>query len=840
MTNQEDANRGVGLAHGRSGSSDEPTTLAAPSQPPTATAGPSPMLAVSALGRRFTVGGADPVGIGRDRTNSLVIPDPRVSRFHARLRREGRVWWLEDLGSLNGTHQDGRRVERLAIESPTQVRLGGGDGVLLELEPMAAPQGPPRSSLRVGRCCDNDLVVSDLSVSRHHARLLPEAPGEWQLIDLGSSNGTFVNGQRVQQARVREGDVIGLGAKAFCLRGGRLEPWVSEEPALEAQGLTVRGSGGTTLLDEVSFSLPERSLLAVVGPSGAGKTTLLGALTGLRPAQEGRTLVGGRDLYQAYDELRLQIGYVPQDDVLHTGLTVRRALRYAAELRFGDDVSGHERRARVEEVLAELGIASRADLRIARLSGGQRKRVSIALELLTRPSLLFLDEPTSGLDPGMEKHLMQLLRDLADAGRTVVVVTHSVQSLSLCHRVLFLAPGGRVAFYGPPQDVTRHFGCDDVAEVFARLEQHPETGREVRAGARTDGLTSGPPRVPWPTAASRTTGQGPGPLAPRRRKSAWRQLSTLTRRYLAVMASDPLNLAFLLCQAPILALIVLLAVAPRGFQAGSSGAVGTASEAGLILVVSATYLGLLNSVREVVKELPIYLRERTIGLSIPAYLGSKVIVLSAVTVAQAAILVAIGAAREGSPGVGAFLHSPSLELVLDVAAAGVAALALGLLVSCLVNRADKALTLLPLLVVPQFVLTFPQLHIDEKPILRQLSYAASAQWAYSAVASTVNLNQLDYLQARAANPRIPPGQDANASSAALDAAIKRVTDLRPQARWQHRPGAWGEDMLVLGGMVLVSLLLAGLALRRRDPRPGRRRHVPAPGRGDAVWRPLNR
>src|SRR6185369_10929831 len=160
-------------------------------------------------------------------------------------------------------------------------------------------------------------------------------------------------------------------------------------------------------------------------------STLLGALTGQRPADAGEVRYDGRDLYASYDELRQRIGLVPQDDILHPQLTVRRALRFAAELRFPADTSAAERHARVEEVLDELGLIDQATQRISTLSGGQRKRTSVALELLTRPSLLFLDEPTSGLDPGMDKSVMRTLRGLADDGRTVVVVTHNVANLDV-------------------------------------------------------------------------------------------------------------------------------------------------------------------------------------------------------------------------------------------------------------------------------------------------------------------------------------------------------------------------------------------------------------------------
>ena len=207
----------------------------------------------------------------------------------------------------------------------------------------------------------------------------------------------------------------------------------------------------------------------MVGPSGSGKSTLLGALSGLRPAQRGFVFYGGRDLYAHYEELRQRVGVVPQDDVLHLELTVARALDYAAELRFPADVPREERRGRVDEVLRELGLEGRRNVPIEQVSGGERKRVSVAVELLTKPSLLFLDEPTSGLDPGYERSLMELLRTLADGGRTVIVVTHSVQSIRLCDRVLVLALGGRAAYFGPAQLAPAYFGREDFQEVFQDL-----------------------------------------------------------------------------------------------------------------------------------------------------------------------------------------------------------------------------------------------------------------------------------------------------------------------------------------------------------------------------------
>ncbi|MBO0744868.1 MAG: ATP-binding cassette domain-containing protein, partial [Candidatus Dormibacteraeota bacterium] len=672
-------------------------------------------------------------------------------------------------------------------------------------------------------------VLTDLTVSRHHAELLGDAARGWEVVDLGSANGTFVNGQRVSRSAVREGDRISFGNRGLVLRQGHLVAEVdATRVTLEAIGLAERSPQGVTLLDDISFRLGERSFLAAVGPSGAGKTTLLGALTGLRPADTGTVRYDGIDLAGSYEELRLRVGYVPQEDILHPQLTPRRALRYAAELRFGRDVTRAERETRVEEVLGELGLTERADLQISKLSGGQRKRVSIALELLTRPSLLFLDEPTSGLDPGMEKHLMQLLRQLADGGRTIVVVTHSVQSLTLCDRVLFLAPGGRIAYFGPADEALGYFGTDDLADVFSELERRRDVDWKARFLASPLGS-----QVKAAEAAGVARETRPPPE--RRRQGVLRQLSTLTRRYTMVVISDRGNLLLLVAQAPILALFVVLAIKKDGYQSATIAAMNPGLQVALFLCISATYLGAGNAIREIVKELPLFIRERTIGLSITAYLGSKVIVLSVITIVQAVILVYVGSLRQGPGNGGTILPWIRPELLLVLAATGIASMGMGLLVSALVDRPDRALTLLPVLLVPQLVLSFPQLDIQDRPLLNQLSYVATAQWGYAAFASSIDLDHMVYIKARSVSPVIPPDQDPARASAGLVQQVQTATDLKLRRRWGHSPTVWLEDMGALGALLVLELVGSILALRRRDAARAmrrqrrRRRHRPRDG-----------
>ncbi|WP_142283723.1 FHA domain-containing protein, partial [Mycobacterium gordonae] len=335
-------------------------------------------------------------------------------------------------------------------------------------------------TVSIGRAPENTVVLHDLLVSRRHALLRRTGAG-WELIDNHSANGTYVNGTRITRAVIGPADIVGIGHQLLHLSGDRLVEYVDTgDISYEAANLHVETGHGKVLLDDISFVLSQRSLLAVVGPSGAGKSTLLGALTGFRPATTGTVRYDDRDLYDNYPELRHRIGFVPQDDILHTPLTVRRALNYAARLRFPHDVTPAERQHRIDEVLTELGLATQADQRIDSLSGGQRKRTSVALELLTKPSLLFLDEPTSGLDPGYEKSVMQTLRTLADDGRSVVVVTHNIAHLNMCDRLLVLAPGGRLAYFGPPQQALAYFGCTDFADLFILLENDTDTDWTTR------------------------------------------------------------------------------------------------------------------------------------------------------------------------------------------------------------------------------------------------------------------------------------------------------------------------------------------------------------------------
>jgi ABC transport system ATP-binding/permease protein len=730
----------------------------------------APALLVRTPGAERSLSAGRSYFVGRDPQSDIVMTDSRVSWRHAVLRVDGHTWLLEDIGSTNGTFQGSNRVKRLAIASSCAVRLGHPkDGPALSCVVsapfVAAPQGRvsferppsavlqlPATLLRIGRAADNQVVVKDLSVSRYHAELRREALGGYAIYDLGSHNGTYVNGQRIGSAPLTERDIVGIGPATFRLVGESLQEFLDTgDISYIANDLTVTLPNGRVILDHVTFPLGERCLMGVIGPSGAGKSTLLGALTGIAPANHGTVLYDNRDLYMNYAELRNRIGLVPQENILHTQLTPRRALGYAAELRFPRDTSRAERTHRIDDVLSELSLSQHARTKTAALSGGQQKRVNVALELLTKPSLLFLDEPTSGLDPGLDKSVMQQMADLAHDGRTVIVVTHSVANLDLCDRLLVIIPGGKIAYFGPPKEGLKHFSLPGWAEVFQAFEAQPN--RDWQAEYRNSAyfkqyIVAGMEGA----AAAQQRGQGPAPAPAPQTSNQLAQMSTLVRRYAAVLASDRGFLALLL------GVIVGLGAVVRLFKVEFTPAAppqvnSNATSVLLVLILGGCFAGAINAIREIVKERPIFSRERAAGLSAGAYVCSKLIVLGVISAFQAILLVLIGLFGTTFPLTGALLPVPLVEIMIAVALVAIASMAIGLLVSSAVSTSERAMPLVFLLVMIQVVTTGAIFTIHGTPVIEQIAWLTPSRWGFAAIAATTNLNVVGgYVTSNTADP----------------------------------------------------------------------------------------
>lgn len=692
------------------------------------------MLHLRLDGREWTFPPGRTIEVGRDPHADVRLDDERVSREHLRLwYSEGR-WWAADQGSRNGTWVGGedRAMDEPVLLQPDGLRLhlGAMDGPELLLS--TGQQPGKKRVLTIGRSDSCDVVVDDPLASRRHAAVeIGEHP---VLRDTGSFNGTFLNGQRVDtEAPLRTGDLIGIGSSTLTWNGTDVTIPAPQRPVFSARHLEVTTKTGVHLMDDVSITVPAGTLVAVIGPSGAGKSTLLGALTGLRPATRGRVTWNGRDLYAEYAQLRFLVGLVPQEDILHRQLTVRRALGFAAQLRLPPDTSASERDHRVDQVLAEVGLTKQIDQRIDSLSGGQRKRTSIALELLTAPRLLFLDEPTSGLDPGLDKQVMGSLRSLADAGRVVLVVTHSVLALDECDRVLVLARGGRVAFFGPPADVLPFFKVDDYPAAFAALEDQTWIGRYARSPARNAYLgRTASAEMPVPAA------DAPLPA----RAAPVRQMWTLIRRNAAVIAADRLFVGLLVGMPMLLALMAHAFPGRSGLSViEAQGDFHQIQQRLIVLVVGAALMGTALSVRELVVERPIYLRERAVGLSPAAYLLSKAVVLGVLVACQCVLFTVLALLGLPGPDNALVLGNGYLEVAVAVAAVGVTMAIAGLVISAAATSTEQTMPALVALVMTQLILCGGLFPLAGRAGLEQVSWLLPARFGYAATAATVGLQQ---------------------------------------------------------------------------------------------------
>ncbi|MEU2433974.1 FHA domain-containing protein [Streptomyces sp. NPDC007861] len=703
-------------------------------------------------------------------------------------------WQQQDQAPQQG-HQGAHQAHIPHQSTPGAGGAAGAPPVYGDRSPTTFHQFSLGRVMRIGRALENELVVSDLQVSRHHAEFHATPDGRFEIRDLGSHNGTYVNGQPMAKggtALLGPNDIVGVGHSTFRIVGGRLEEFVDTgEVSFSARHLTVTVEGGKQILKDVSFGVPEKSLIGVIGPSGSGKSTLLKALTGYRPADQGDVLYDNRSLYKQFAELRQRIGLVPQDDILHKELTVQKALRYAAKLRFPGDTAEAEREARIDEVLRELKLDIHKEKKVTSLSGGQRKRVSVALELLTKPSLIFLDEPTSGLDPGMDRDVMQLLRGLADDGRTVLVVTHSVAELALCDKLLVMAPGGAVAYFGPPEEALNFFGYDTWADVFSAFENYRDydwAGRWKGSqhyqmyAADIDAVAAQPVQMPAQAMAKPPKPQGWGS-----------QLWTLIRRYVSVIASDKGFLGLMVVLPAVLGVVSVVIPADFGLAPPTppSRFNGDAGTIMLILAVGMCFSGAANSVRELIKERVIYERERATGLSRSAYLMSKVIVLGMITALQGVIICAIGFATRELPEEG-LIMPPAVELCVTITALGFTSMMFGLVISSLVKTAEKTMPLLVMFAIVQVVFTGILFQVYGSPGLEQFAWLMPSRWAIAAAGATLDLAHL-----------MPPWDPKNPD------------DLDPL--WEHTAGQWGMNITILLFIGVVCGIAVARLLRRHEP-----------------------
>jgi len=635
-----------------------------------------------------------------------------------------------------------------------------------------------KQQLSVGRAPDNDIHLDGLQISNHHARLI-NAGGVVAIEDAGSTNGVYVNGARITGRRpVTPRDIVQVGPfvlQADPQRGVAVFDTRSKTriDVIDITKVVPNRSGGgmIKLLDDVDLTIQPNEFVGLLGPSGAGKSTLMDSLNGMRPATSGRVLINNLDLYQHLDSIKQSIGYVPQDDIIHRELTVYRTLYYVARLRLSRDVSVQEIDQIINEVMDVTGLSERRDVPVSQLSGGQRKRVSIAVELITKPSVIFLDEPTSGLDPATEEKIMKLFRQIAESGRTVILTTHAMENVRLFDKIVVMMRG-KLVWYGAPKEALEHVKADSFKDLYDKLEAPiderisklpplpPGASKEQKLALKLQKeKISEEVAEEWKRRFQRTPQyqrniieplgvlkqqKQEAPVVTRRPTvtDSLRQWATLARRYMEVLSRDKFNLLILFGQAPIIAFLTYLVVGsnqPRDFPY-------------FMLALVAIWFGTSISAREIIRERPVYNRERMVNLGLLPYVGSKLLVLSVIVGLQCILL--FGTLKLfhylGMMKLPPDSPSDTLAQLLVMILTGMVGIALGLFISSIVKTSEMATSLVPLILIPQIL--FSGLVGVPSGTARYIGAAMPATWSFDEIK---RLSKLDTISEEGSDPQGP-------------------------------------------------------------------------------------
>ncbi|MGK7920246.1 MAG: ATP-binding cassette domain-containing protein, partial [Trichodesmium sp.] len=692
--------------------------------------------------------------LGRDRIRAdLLVPSTWlvISSYHATIRKVDDRYYIYDgdghRASTNGLFLDRTRItpsEGHLLQNGMEIKIGldPQNQILLRYlepnNPVTAISLPKTRSISLqdrsvllGRDPEATLELDAPIVSRRHAIIEPNGQGNYVLRDY-STNGVFVNGVRVKKTIVvTDGAVIKIGPFTLLRRGDRLEIFdPGNQIRLDADRLykIVRDKRGKTrvLLNDISFAIEPGQFVALVGGSGTGKSTLMRTLLGIESTTKGKVYINGEDLRNNFNIYRTQIGYVPQDDIIHQQLTVSEVLSYAAKLRLSADINVNQV---VEKTLAQIDMIEKKDVLVNQLSGGQRKRVSIGVELLADPKLFFLDEPTSGLDPGLDKKMMKLLRKLANQGRTIILVTHATANIRICDRVVFLGRGGRLCYFGSSREALNFFSVNtgDFADIYNELETSDENINEWVNNFRQSEYY----RHYISNHLSIDNLKPPTNLPPKRQPASfWQQLFILIERYLKLIFRDPINLGLALLTAPIGIGLILFAVRDKNPLIGDPEPTlaPLALRVLFVFTCACLWVGLGSSLQEIVKESAIYIRERLVNLGLFAYLSSKVIVLGLLAVFQTLLIVGviIFGFESPQPELIAWEIGVSITTFLTL----ISCISLGLMISSIVKNASQANSALPLILLPQII--FSGVLFEMTGIASKFSWVMLSRWSVAA------------------------------------------------------------------------------------------------------------
>lgn len=787
--------------------------------------------------------------LGRNpETNDIVIQDRIVSKRHGVFRlTDGRLTYM-DLDSTNGTYV-GNAAQKILLSQQngfveiydkSVLRIGNihaPEKMLLILyrvteEKEVWKKAPNRERMGIGRSGENEIVLPHPGVSRNHGMIQKEN-GEFVLHALSSGNGIMVNGCTITKPTVlQDKDLIQildyqLLFSTECIYYKAVTEGISVR-VNNINKFVGRGKKKKQILKDVSCEIHPNEFVAIIGGSGAGKTTLMTAISGFETTFQGQVFCNDINLVEQFQNLKNIIGFVPQQDIIYENLTLRRMLEYTAKMKMPKDTKKSEVQKQIDEVLDMVELKEHQYTYIRKLSGGQKKRASIAVELLADPRLFFLDEPTSGLDPGTEKNLMLTLSRLSkEKNKTIIMVTHTTANLHLCDKIIFMGPGGRLCFCGDVDEAKAFYRTDDLVNIYNMIAENPQ-GCEQRyaayrdknrhreyesmpGGSMPDGKTPGGGMPDGKTSGGRTLGGSmPGgrtqdgrmsgtvingsnaqekssetEIFRKKKDSAIRQYRILSQRYGELLVNDRPRLLVLLLQPLLIAVLLNLVADEKIFKIYES-----TKSMMFALSCSGIWIGLFDSIQEICKERVIVKREYMANLKLPGYILSKFTLQAILGCVQALILSFVFLRLVEADKEGIFLEHFQLEIFFTVWLTVMASITMGFVISAIMKTGDKAMTLAPFVLIIQ--LLFSGILFALEGAGEIISYCTVSRWSVEALGSISRLNKLE-LKLQADYPQ-----------------LQHEAESFFKASKAHLQQSW----LILGGMVILFTVVSTIALRR--------------------------
>ncbi len=781
---------------------------------------------------------ADKVIIGRGADANLRVPETLrfVSSQQAEVVKKEAGFFIRDLNSANGTLVNNQRLkpdQYYPLGNESIIRIGddeygisigltfinpsGASGTVAGfMQSARATQLTKSDMILIGRLENCDVILDSAEVSRRHA-MIRQKGETYFLEDLDSSNGTYVNDERIKQVELREGDLIQISKFHLLFQGGRLAPYESSGMRLDATGLSKdvdTKSGKQHILDDVNFSVLPREFIALVGGNGAGKSTLLNALTGVQRG-DGHVRLNGYDLYREYESLRPQIGYVPQTDTPagHASLTVEKTLDYAARLRLPPSLTPSERARRIDAALETVSMNT--DIirrtRVSDLSRDGRKRVSIAVELLTDPKIIYLDEAMSGLDPGHEKKMMHMLRGMADEGRTIILVTEATNNILQTDQVAFLSEG-KLVYFGPSNEALEFFEVEEFADIYERIDRKGEEWRKAFEEKKPEQHRK------YIQERKKTI-----PPAPRRAlpkvsfgiAEFFNQALILTQRAWDVTRSDRTTLLLMLLLFPVTALLQLIVSQPDiltgnlAILADPIGAAKTMTENYVpyshtnafvfLMGLEAVVVGMFLPLNDLVNERALFLRERMINLNTLSYLLSKALLYTAFAFVQVLLYMLILSFGVDFPAKGLYFNG-TFEIFVTLFLTVLAGVSLGLIVSAFSKSSEMAIYILAGVMIFQFFFAGALFDLRGNK-LESLSSLTSTRWSLTALGVTVDMDKI-----------------AESTILCNDASsCFNYPDAKDDLRLNYDDGQLARSWTMLIGMTFLFLTMTWILLRRVSP-----------------------